>query len=86
MNGTKFVQIETTRSVYTQKAILDNRWAMSLEDLIDTLEDLREELGGEAKVVLSFDNGYTYGGINEDAIRVMRYNEDDDERTECDEY
>ena len=47
---------------------------MTLDDLIDCLEELREEVGGEAKIYTTQDNRYTFGGISYDSFEIMGRN------------
>ena len=62
--------INTSRDSYGK----DDIRTMTAQELIDILS----ECDPEDKVILSFDNGYTYGGITEDKMTI----EDDDNTTE----
>lgn len=66
--------INTVRSGY---AIDQIRNTMTVGKLIDFLSDYNEDV----PVYLSFDNGYTYGGINERSIEA-EYNNDEEEAEE----
>ena len=59
--------IEARRSCYSKEEVN----GMTVKELIQYLEEFDED----AMVVLSHDNGYTYGGINE---RDIREDEDDE--------
>ena len=62
--------IETSRDGYSIGQI---RRTMTVGDLISFLSDFDEK----QPIYLSFDRGYTYGGITEDAIREKE--DEDDE-------
>ena len=63
--------IETVREGYGTDQI---RSTMTVGELINFLSDYNED----APVYLSFDNGYTYGGINERRIE-SEYDDEEDE-------
>lgn len=63
--------IETVREGYGTDQI---RSTMTVGELINFLSDYNED----APVYLSFDNGYTYGGINERRIEA-EYDDEEDE-------
>ena len=54
------VIINTKRESYGIDNILNN--TMTINELIEYLQD---NYNGNEKIVLSFDNGYTYGSISE---------------------
>lgn len=54
----EFLNIVTSRDAYSAKDLMRN--AMTVGDLIDFLQDYDEE----TPIILSFDNGYTYGNID----------------------
>lgn len=47
----------------------------TIDELISQLEGLRENCGGNTKVYLYNDNGYTYGHINENTMDIGNYAE-----------
>lgn len=67
--------IEARREEYTIAAARKN--TLKIADLITTLEEYAEDYGDDALVVLSHDNGYTYGGIREGLIRVEEQEEEE---------
>ena len=64
--------IETVRQTYSPNKCN----SMTIKELIRELEYYREYLGENAKVVLSFDNNYTYGGIYSYNMREQEDNEE----------
>lgn len=68
--------IEARRTAYSPK---DIRRTMTVGELIRYLEDYNED----TPIILSHDNGYTYGEINQYDIREDEY--DDDEEDEDNE-
>ena len=58
----KYLKIETERDAYSKGEISSNSRNMTVRQLINYLEDFADE---DATVLLSFDNGYTYGGVRE---------------------
>lgn len=67
----KTLRIETTREAYSPE---DIRRTMTVGELIRLLEDYDED----REIVLSFDNGYTFGGIKEGNIYAP-YEEEEEE-------
>ena len=68
MMENKVVVIDSVREVYGVDSFLGDRpdkWTMKVSDLIALLEDLDPD----ARVVLSHDNGYTFGSLWFDRIR-----------------
>ena len=63
------VIIATSRDAYS---ISDIRSTMTVAELISCLEQFDED----APVFLSFDNGYTYGGVTEYCINEIENEED----------
>ena len=62
--------IETTREGYALDQI---RKTMTVGELLEVLQDYDED----QKIYLSFDRGYTYGGITE--CRIREQEDEDDE-------
>ncbi len=67
----EFLRIETLREGYGIDQI---RKTMTVGELIELLSEFDED----TPVYLSFDNGYTYGGITSGRIEVDYSNEEDD--------
>lgn len=63
--------IETSRDGYAPSQI---HRTLTVGELIGLLQDFDED----SNVYLSFDNGYTYGGITYDCIREQEEEEEDD--------
>lgn len=59
MKDLRAVIIAANRQAYGVEDIIENQRAMTVGELIDLLSDFDQD----AKVVLSHNNGYTYGGI-----------------------
>lgn len=57
--------IETFRSAYSKG---DVKSTLTIRELIEELEEFASFLGDGAPVFLSFDRGYTYGGIEHDLL------------------
>ena len=57
-----YLKIETERQGYSPDQISKTLTVGELKNILDQFED-------EDKVILSFDNGYTYGGITDDDFR-----------------
>lgn len=69
----KYLKIETERSAYSPE---DLGRSMSVRDLIDYLMMFDDD----TKVILSNDNGYTYGEVKEENIQEIEvYDEDEEE-------
>lgn len=64
------VIIATSRDAYS---IADIRRTMTVADFIACLEQFDED----APVYLSFDNGYTYGGITEECLTEIENEEEE---------
>lgn len=67
------VIIEAARSAYSMGDVADN--TMTVGDLIAYLSNFDED----SPVILSHDNGYTYGGIQERDITEDSIMDEDDE-------
>lgn len=67
----KRILIHTLREEYDK----DNVKTMTVAELIELLEEFEED----AEVCLSFDYGYTYGGIREDMFELEEEDEDEGE-------
>lgn len=52
-----YLKIETSRDAYSVKDVMRN--AMTAGELMEILSEYEEE----TPIILSFDNGYTYGNI-----------------------
>lgn len=67
----EYLRIEANRTCYGAQ---DVRSTMTVGELIALLEEFDED----TPVILSHDNGYTYGGITESDI-TLDYTEEEDE-------
>ena len=68
----KYLQIEVRRDAYSP----DEAWGtLTVSELIELLENY----DGDMKVVLSNDNGYSYGAIIEQNIDVAYYESEEEE-------
>ena len=72
-----YIQIETSRDAYSP----DEVSSMTVAELISVLEQYNDD----TEVILSFDNGYTFGGISEYDISDEVYEEEDYEEEEEEE-
>ena len=68
----EIVVINATNEGYTPKQV---RHTMTVEEVINQLE----QFDPQSKVYLSFDNGYTFGGITARDIDCQEENTDDEE-------
>ncbi len=66
------VVIDVTRDAYSIGDIVDR--TLTVGEIINMLEQFDED----TPVVLSNDNGYTYGGLNYGAFGEAELNEDDE--------
>lgn len=64
----KAITIQATREGYSIAQV--ERGTMSVADLIDVLQEMACAYGEETPVVISNDNGYTYGPIRWDSVDV----------------
>ena len=71
------VTIEANRNGYTIEQIV-RKGTMTVKDLIDYLQDFDEDM----PVVISNDNGYTYGTLSFDDINEDCQIEDEEEEDE----
>ena len=71
------IVIDVQRTDYSVKQVLDNRDTMSVKDLKQWLSRFDDD--DETPVVLSHENGYTYGRISESCIDTRYYDEEEDE-------
>ena len=79
----KYVEIGARREAYSVDDVAGS--TLTLGELIDVLEDLEDEVGEDAPVILSHDNGYTYGSIHEGYISIEETDkelEDEEEEEE----
>lgn len=67
----EYLRIETLREGYGIDQI---RKTLTAGELIELLSEFDED----TPVYLSFDNGYTYGGITESRVEIDYSNEEDD--------
>lgn len=66
--------VEGTRSGYAPEQCNET---FTIDELIEKLEELKAEHGGDVPVYLYNDSGYTYGHINEDTMNIGNYTETD---------
>ena len=64
----RFIRIETMREAYSKSEAAER--SMTIGEFIEVLQELESEAGSDAKMVLSFDRGYTYGGIKYDYLTI----------------
>lgn len=76
----QYVKIDAKRDAYGVDDIIHKTFTVG--DLIGALEDFDED----TKVILSHDNGYTYGAITMRRINLESDGEDEEEYDEDDEY
>lgn len=67
----EYLRVETLREGYGIDQI---RKTLTVGELIELLSEFDED----TPIYLSFDNGYTYGGITESRIEIDYSNEEDD--------
>lgn len=67
---TNHIEIQAHRTAYAAE---DVRRTLTIRELIEALEEQAEELGDDAPVYLSHDNGYTFGGIDWEDLWAVRY-------------
>ncbi len=67
----EYLRVETLREGYGIDQI---RKTLTVGELIELLSEFDED----TPVYLSFDNGYTYGGITESRVEIDYSNEEDD--------
>lgn len=72
MENFKGLFIKGTRSGYAPEQCNET---FTMDQLIEKLEELKEEHGGEVLIYLYNDNGYTYGHINDDTMNIGNYTE-----------
>lgn len=53
--------------------------AMTVRELINRLEEEASYYGDDMKVVISNDNGYTYGAVMKNRIKVEDYESDEED-------
>lgn len=68
-----YLRVETSRDRYNEKQVVDS--AITVKELIEILKNKDEDL----PVILSFDEGYTFGTINSDCINEDYYEEEDED-------
>lgn len=69
------VVIEVARTDYSVTQVLDNRDTMNIKQLKEWLSRFDDD--DETPVVLSHDNGYTYGPLSESCIDTREYDEEE---------
>lgn len=75
MDETKqVIIIEVERTDYSVQQVLDNRDTMSVRELKEYLEHFDDE--DETPIVVSHDNGYTYGALRLSNIRDAEFDEE----------
>lgn len=74
MENFKGLFIKGTKSGY---APLQCNETFTIDQLLEKLEEVKADHGGEVPVYLYNDNGYTYGHINEDTMNIGDYTETD---------
>lgn len=75
MDETKqVIIIEVERTDYSVQQVLDNRDTMSVKELKEYLERFDDE--DETPIVVSHDNGYTYGALRLSNIRDAEFDEE----------
>ena len=68
----RYLEIGTVREGYTPDQCNDT---MTVKELRSLLEDFDDDL----PIYLSYDNGYTYGSLTEQAIDTADYDDSEDE-------
>jgi len=63
----KAITIQATREGYSVAQVGNT---MSIADLIDVLHEMADAYGEDTPVVISNDNGYTYGPIRWESVDV----------------
>ena len=71
----EYVRIETLREAYApnDERICGPHGTLTAGELRELLEDYPDDM----PVVLSFDNGYTFGGISRNAVSEDSYGDDE---------
>lgn len=72
MDNFKGLFIEGTRSGYAPEQCDET---FTIDQLLEKLEELKAEHGGDVPVYLYNDNGYTYGHINGNTMNIGDYTE-----------
>lgn len=74
------LKIEVSRTDYSPEQVMNNRRTMTVGELLRVLQDFDED----DLIIISHDNGYTYGGIRDYDIDLIEIPEDGDEEIdEC---
>ena len=78
----KYIEIGAKREAHGVDDIVES--TLTLEELIGILEELEDEVGEDAPIVLSHDGGYTYGSLHDSYISVeeTESSEDSDDEEE----
>lgn len=79
----KYIEIGARREAYGVDDVAES--TLTLGELIDILEDLEDEVGEDAPVILSHDGGYTYGSLHDSYISVEETDEEEEDEEEEEE-
>lgn len=60
------ITIRATREGYSAAQVADS--SMTISELIDALNEMADAYGEDSPVVISNDNGYTYGSLSWDSV------------------
>ena len=74
MGNFKGLFIKGTRSGYAPEQCNET---FTIDQMIEKLQELKEEHGGDTPIYMYNDNGYTYGHINDDTMNIGYYTEAD---------
>lgn len=72
-----YVEIVTRRDAYSAADILE-RGTMTAQELAEFFQEIADT-HGDIPVVLSFDSGYTYGGLNSLYMEVIESEDSEEE-------
>ncbi len=76
----KYVEIGARREAYSVDDVAGS--TLTVGELIDILEEIGDEVGEDAPIVVSHDGGYTYGSIHESYISIAETDEEPEEEEE----
>ena len=80
------IKIEVSRTDYSPKQVIKNRNVMTVAEVIEQLKRYDED----ALVIVSHDNGYTYGALNlwydAEEIEIPETDEEEEEMSKYQEY
>jgi len=60
------ITIRATREGYSASHVAGN--SMTISELMDCLQEMADAYGEDSPVVISNDNGYTYGSLSWDSV------------------